>query len=56
MVFGTEQRIGALVKDEHYYVRVDAFNENGITEGVKLYRSETCRQLIMGFILATPDV
>lgn len=33
MIFGTEQRIGALVKDRQYYVRVDAFNENGITEG-----------------------
>jgi hypothetical protein len=29
-----EKRIGALVKDQKYYVRVDAFNENGITEGV----------------------
>ena len=29
-----EKRIGALVKGEKYYVRVDAFNENGITEGV----------------------
>ena len=26
-------RVGALVKDREYYVRVDAFNENGITEG-----------------------
>ncbi len=26
-------RIGALVKGRAYYVRVDAFNENGITEG-----------------------
>ncbi|WP_238902905.1 family 43 glycosylhydrolase [Clostridium sp. YIM B02506] len=33
MVFGTEKRVGALVKDEKYYVRVDAFNESGITEG-----------------------
>ena len=33
MVFGTKQRIGALVKDRNYYVRVDAFNENGITKG-----------------------
>ena len=35
MVFeaGTH-RIGALIKDRTYYVRVDAFNENGITEGV----------------------
>ena len=29
-----EKRIGALVKGQKYYVRVDAFNENGITEGV----------------------
>lgn len=34
MVFKPEQRIGALVKGRNYYVRVDAFNENGITEGV----------------------
>lgn len=27
------KRIGALVKGQEYYVRVDAFNENGITEG-----------------------
>ena len=32
------QRIGSLVKGRGYWVRVDAFNENGITEG-------TCRQL-----------
>ena len=32
-----EKRIGALVKGEHYFVRVDSFNENGITHGeVKL--------------------
>ncbi len=29
----TEQRIGALIKDQTVYVRVDAWNENGITEG-----------------------
>jgi beta-xylosidase len=28
-----EQKIGALVTDNEYYVRVDAFNESGITEG-----------------------
>lgn len=28
-----EKRIGALIKDKNYYVRVDTFNENGITEG-----------------------
>lgn len=28
-----EKRIGALVKGKEYYVRVDAFNEGGITEG-----------------------
>lgn len=33
MVFGTRKRISALVKGEEYFVRVDAFNENGITEG-----------------------
>lgn len=33
MIFGTEKRIGALVKGKEYYVRVDAFNEVGITEG-----------------------
>ena len=34
MIYGKDaQRIGALVKGEKYYVRVDAFNENGITEG-----------------------
>ena len=33
MIFGKEQRVGALVKGTGYYVRVDAFNENGITEG-----------------------
>ena len=34
MVFeaGTK-RVGALIKDRGYYVRVDAFNEAGITEG-----------------------
>lgn len=33
MVFGTEKRVGALVKGQKYYVRADAFNESGITEG-----------------------
>jgi len=34
MVFGkTSQRIGALIKGESVFVRVDTFNENGITEG-----------------------
>lgn len=33
-----DQRIGALIKGRDYFVRVDAFNENGITEG-------TCIQL-----------
>lgn len=34
MVMGTEivdKRIGALIKGQHCFVRVDAFNENGIT-------------------------
>ena len=34
MVFSAgSHRIGALVKGREYYVRVDAFNENGITQG-----------------------
>ena len=34
MVFAAgEKRVGALVKGREYYVRVDAFNENGITQG-----------------------
>lgn len=34
LVFGkNEQKIGALVKGEPVYLRVDTFNENGITEG-----------------------
>lgn len=33
MIFNKEQRIGALIKGRDYYVRVDAFNENGITKG-----------------------
>ena len=34
MVFAAgEKRIGALIKGRKYWVRVDAFNENGITEG-----------------------
>lgn len=34
MIFGKNtQRIGACVKGEKYYVRVDSFNEAGITEG-----------------------
>ncbi len=40
MVFGESQRIGALVKDRQYYVRVDAFNENGITEGTTVLLEE----------------
>jgi hypothetical protein len=36
MVFDTKKRVGALVKGEKYYVRVDAFNESGITEGKTL--------------------
>lgn len=34
MVFAPgETRVGALVKGRSYFIRVDAFNENGITEG-----------------------
>lgn len=35
MTFEKELRIGALVKGRSYSVRVDAFNENGITEGAR---------------------
>ena len=35
------QRVGALVKGRAYYVRVDAFNENGITEGACVRLEET---------------
>jgi hypothetical protein len=43
MVFETKKRIGALIKGQEYYVRVDAFNESGITEGktVKLSTVDT---------------
>lgn len=33
MIFGRKQKVGALVKGQEYYVRVDCFNENGITQG-----------------------
>jgi Beta-xylosidase len=33
MTYDAVQRVGALVKGTDYYVRVDSFNENGITEG-----------------------
>lgn len=33
LLYGTKKRIGALVKGEEYYVRVDAFNEGGTTNG-----------------------
>lgn len=41
MIFGKEQRVGALVKGREYYVRVDAFNENGITEGAVTLATES---------------
>jgi hypothetical protein len=35
MVFGKcNQRISALIKDEPVFVRIDAFNESGISEGI----------------------
>lgn len=39
MTFESSQKVTALVTGREYYVRVDAFNENGITEGkaVRLY-------------------
>ena len=33
LTFNNKQTIGALVKGQGYYVRVDAFNETGITHG-----------------------
>lgn len=33
MIFGNKINIGALIKGEKYYFRVDAFNEKGITKG-----------------------
>lgn len=33
LTYDSKKRIGALVEGEAYYVRVDSFNENGITEG-----------------------
>jgi hypothetical protein len=30
---GGEHRVGALIRGRDYFVRVDAFNENGITKG-----------------------
>lgn len=33
LLYGTKKRIGALVQGEEYYIRVDAFNESGITHG-----------------------
>lgn len=32
-VFGESVRIGGLVKDQETYIRIDSFNEFGITEG-----------------------
>jgi hypothetical protein len=33
VVAADTKRVGALIKGREYYVRVDAFNEVGITEG-----------------------
>lgn len=33
MTFRKKQKIGGLVRGRSYYVRIDSFNENGITEG-----------------------
>jgi hypothetical protein len=33
LVFDTQVKIGGLVKDQPVYLRVDSFNESGITEG-----------------------
>lgn len=34
MTYQAKRRVGALIKGRSYFVRVDTFNENGITEGV----------------------
>lgn len=34
MIFGKEQRVGALVKGKEYYVRVDAFNKMGLQRAI----------------------
>lgn len=36
MTYQKKQKIGALVKGKTYYVRIDSFNENGITEGTEI--------------------
>lgn len=38
LTYQNKQKIGALVKNVTYYVRVDSFNENGITEGSKIIK------------------
>ena len=42
ITYDTKKRIGALVDGESYYVRVDTFNENGITEG----KTSVCRKFV----------
>lgn len=37
LTYDCKKRVGALVKGQSYYVRVDSFNENGITEGKVLF-------------------
>lgn len=44
MIFDTEQTVGAMITGREAYVRVDAFNESGITEGtqiVKIHKTNT---------------
>ena len=38
MTFANKQRVGALVKGRDYYVRVDTFNESGITDGTRIVK------------------
>lgn len=40
LTYNSRQRIGALVEGQSYYVRVDAFNEHGITEGKLVFVKE----------------
>jgi hypothetical protein len=37
MTFESQRKIGALVKGQDYFVRVDAFNKNGITTGETIW-------------------
>ena len=43
MVYGKKQEhIGALVTGQEVYIRIDTFNENGITQGELIHVEQTC--------------